>query len=95
MKTNIQIEVVYALADEQVVIPIECPYGATLGEAIERSGIEQRCPSIDLDNMDVGVFGLKQPLDYVLSDQDRVEIYRPLLLTPVEARRLRAEVNRS
>ena len=94
MKTDLQIEVVYALADHQVVIALECPYGITLGEAIEQSGIEKRCPDIDLEKMDVGVFGLKQPLDHVLSDHDRVEIYRPLLLAPVEARRLRAKVNR-
>jgi putative ubiquitin-RnfH superfamily antitoxin RatB of RatAB toxin-antitoxin module len=38
----------------------------------------------------VGVFGKKRPLDSVLRDGDRVELYRPLLADPKESRRRRA-----
>ncbi|WP_426191334.1 RnfH family protein [Massilia sp. DWR3-1-1] len=38
----------------------------------------------------VGVFGKKRPLESVLRDGDRVELYRPLLADPKESRRRRA-----
>ena len=36
-----------------------------------------------------GIWGRVQPLDTLLRDRDRVELYRPLLVDPKEARRLR------
>jgi putative ubiquitin-RnfH superfamily antitoxin RatB of RatAB toxin-antitoxin module len=38
----------------------------------------------------VGIFGKKKPLDTVLREGDRVELYRPLLADPKETRRRRA-----
>ncbi|MDD9868996.1 MAG: RnfH family protein [Gammaproteobacteria bacterium] len=38
----------------------------------------------------VGVFGRRVALDCVLEEGDRIEIYRPLRRTPMEARRIRA-----
>jgi len=38
----------------------------------------------------VGVFGQLVALDYVLSEGDRVEVYRPLAISPAERRRQRA-----
>lgn len=89
--TDMSISVVYALAEVQEVVQICCPQGTTIGQAIAQSGICNKCPEIDLDVVEVGVYGLKQGLDFTLSDNDRVEIYRPLLVSPTEARRLRAK----
>jgi putative ubiquitin-RnfH superfamily antitoxin RatB of RatAB toxin-antitoxin module len=36
------------------------------------------------------VFAKKVPADRVLEEGDRVELYRPLILDPMEARRRRA-----
>ena len=38
----------------------------------------------------IGIFGKKKPLDTVLRDGDRLELYRPLLADPKETRRRRA-----
>ena len=38
----------------------------------------------------VGIFSRKVPLDHVLRDGDRIEIYRPLTADPKEMRRQRA-----
>lgn len=38
----------------------------------------------------VGVFGQLVALDYVLAEGDRVEVYRPLTISPAERRRQRA-----
>lgn len=89
--TEIQISVVYALADRQEVVRMRCPQGITIGQAIHQSKVCAKYPEIDLESQEVGVHGLKQGLDFNLSDNDRVEIYRPLLVSPMEARRLRAE----
>jgi putative ubiquitin-RnfH superfamily antitoxin RatB of RatAB toxin-antitoxin module len=38
----------------------------------------------------VGIHGKKQTLDTVLREHDRVEVYRPLIADPKDARRRRA-----
>jgi putative ubiquitin-RnfH superfamily antitoxin RatB of RatAB toxin-antitoxin module len=54
----------------------------------------QRYPQIDLGTQKVGVFGKLKPLDAVLADHDRVEIYRPLLVDPKLSRQRRVEKTR-
>lgn len=84
------VEVIYALPDRQVVLGVEVTAGATLREAIERSGILRQCPEIDLTRHKVGVFGRLRGLDEEVAPGDRVEIYRPLPADPKEMRRRRA-----
>lgn len=88
------IEVCYALPDEQALIPLQLPEGATVQQALEASGILQRYPQINLSQQKVGVFGKLKPLDAVLADHDRVEIYRPLTVDPKAARQRRVEKTR-
>ncbi|CAE6716531.1 RnfH family protein [Paraburkholderia haematera] len=94
MSARLSIEVCYALANEQTLIAVELQEGATLRQAIEASGILQRYPQIDLGTQKVGVFGKLKPLDAVLADHDRVEIYRPLLVDPKLSRQRRVEKTR-
>ncbi|MFM0430392.1 RnfH family protein [Paraburkholderia aspalathi] len=94
MSARLSIEVCYALANEQALITVDLPEGATLQLAIEASGILQRYPQIDLGMQKVGVFGKLKPLDTVLADHDRVEIYRPLLVDPKLSRQRRVEKTR-
>jgi uncharacterized protein len=94
MSARLSIEVCYALAGEQTLIAVELPAGATLQQALEASGILQRYPRIDLVTQKVGVFGKLKPLDTVLADHDRVEIYRPLLVDPKLSRQRRVEKTR-
>jgi putative ubiquitin-RnfH superfamily antitoxin RatB of RatAB toxin-antitoxin module len=94
MSARLSIEVCYALPNEQTLIAVELPEGATLQQALDVSGILQRCPQIDLSTQKVGVFGKLKPLDAVLADHDRVEIYRPLLVDPKVSRQRRVEKTR-
>ncbi|MGF6444989.1 RnfH family protein [Paraburkholderia youngii] len=94
MSARLTVEVCYALAGEQALIAVELPAGATLRQAIDASGILRRFPSIDLNTQKVGVFGKLKPLDTVLADHDRVEIYRPLLVDPKVSRQRRVEKTR-
>ena len=87
---ELEVEVAYARPEEQVLLKVRVPEGATLRAAIEASGILQRFREIDLARDAVGIFGKLAKLDDRLSAGDRVEIYRPLAMDPKEARRRRA-----
>ncbi len=87
---TIEVEVVYALPGQQTLLTVRLPEGATVEEAIRRSGILERHPEIDLACNKVGIFGHARTLDTPLRDRDRVEIYRPITCDPKEVRRQRA-----
>lgn len=84
---KIKVEVVYALPDNQMVLPVTLEPGATIGDAIEASGLASRVPEIDLQVNKVGVFGKVSKLDHELWDGDRVEVYRPLIADPKAAKK--------
>ena len=90
MPEEIIVEVAYAMPGEQVIISIKVPTKFNVKQAIEKSGIQKKFPSIDLSKNKVGIFGKKTTLDHVLKNRDRIEIYRPLILDPKEMRRKRA-----
>lgn len=89
----IPVEVVYGLPEEQVLLKLTVPAGTTVREAARLSGLAARFPDIDVEHVPLGVFGklARSPGTQVLQAGDRVEIYRPLLIDPKEARKLRAE----
>lgn len=88
---SLSVEIAYALPETQLLIELEVAAGATAREAIENSGILQRFPEIDLSRQKIGIFGKVVKPDCVLNSGDRVEIYRPLIADPKDARRRRAE----
>ncbi|MCO5760339.1 MAG: RnfH family protein [Chromatiaceae bacterium] len=87
---TIRVEVAYARPEQQALIPVEVPEGATLEQAIVQSRIQEQFPEIQLQTAKVGVFGKLGKLSAILRDGDRVEIYRPLLADPKEVRKQRA-----
>jgi putative ubiquitin-RnfH superfamily antitoxin RatB of RatAB toxin-antitoxin module len=87
---HIQVEVAYALPDVQEIVTVEVEAGTTLRQAIERSGLLNRYPEIDLAVNKVGIFGRLAKPDEVLRARDRVEIYRVLIADPKEVRKQRA-----
>lgn len=87
---TIMVEVAYGLPDRQALLQVELPAGANLADAIEASGIREAFPELEVAADRVGIWGRKAALNQPLNDGDRVEIYRPLLVDPKEARRARA-----
>ena len=87
----IAVEVVYALPDTQSLIALTVAAGTTARQAIEQSGILRRHPQIDPSCRKIGIFGKAARPDVVLKEGDRVEIYRPLVANPKDARRRRAK----
>ena len=90
-KPLLRIEVAYALREEQVLLELEMAEGTTARQAVEHSGILRRFPEIDLARAGLGIFGRVVSPDTPLRDGDRVEIYRPLMADPKQARRTRAK----
>ena len=86
---DLQIEIVDARAHEQTVVRVSVAPGATVQDAVERSGIcsEGRCDP----SPSYGIFGRRVAPTQRLVDGDRIEIYRPLQVDPRLARRRRAK----
>lgn len=84
------VEVAFATPDKQVLVEVEATAGLTVGDAIKRSAIARQFPAHDLDRLAVGVWGRLVSRQDPVAAGDRVEIYRPLVTDPREARRKRA-----
>ena len=91
------IEVAYATPEKQKIIALQVAEGCTAFDAAVQSGIDTIFPQIQFESDPMGIFGnnlgsrgLPPAKEYVMREGDRVEIYRPLIADPKEARRQRA-----
>lgn len=73
----------------QDVTPVRLAPGATIAEAIARSGLVEAY-GLDLAALGVAVFGKRRSLDAEVREGDRIELLRPLVADPKAARRARA-----
>jgi len=89
----LQIEVVYALPERQVLRRVSLPEGSTVDNAVHASGLRAEFP--ESDAIHVGIYGKAVSKDTILRDRDRVELYRPLEADPKEIRRARAAKRRA
>lgn len=80
----LHVGVAYATPARQVWLKLDVPEGATVADAIARSGILAQFPEIDLDAQKVGIFGKVTPLTATVADGDRIEIYRPITADPAK-----------
>jgi uncharacterized protein len=79
---KMKVHIAYALPSRQVVQSVDVPEGTSIRSAIEVSGVLEQLPHVDLTRNKVGIFGKVKPLDTVLADGDRVEIYQPITVDP-------------
>jgi uncharacterized protein len=87
---KIRVEVVYALPDEQTTIAVELEQGARVADALASSRLRELLPGGSLAGHQIGIWGVPASPETELRDRDRVEIYRPLVADPKQARRQRA-----
>ncbi|MDE2155746.1 MAG: RnfH family protein [Xanthomonadaceae bacterium] len=89
---TIRVEVVYASATGQIILyRAELAQGTTVIQAIDASGITRALAHGTIEPQRLGIHGRRVAPDQLLRDGDRIEIYRPLMLDPMEARRRRAK----
>lgn len=80
-----RIEVIRAWPRRHEAVILALPEGATVADALAAAAfLQQETPAA------VAIHGETVALDQTLRDGDRVELLRPLLLDPKEARRRRA-----
>ncbi len=87
----LEIEIVYGLADRQRLETLQVVEGTTARAAVLQSGIAEHFPEVNLHTAPLGIFGKRVKDETVLRQRDRIEIYRPLLIDPKEARRRRVQ----
>lgn len=80
-----RVEVIRAWPHRFESVELDLPDGSTVAAAVAASGFDGLTPGQPL-----AVHGLMVEDDAVLREGDRVEVLRPLLLDPKEARRRRA-----
>lgn len=85
-----KIEVAYAEPMEQVILALDISPNTTAIEAIIQSGILHRFPGLNPDTLNIGIFSKPCKPDQTVKEGDRIEIYRPLIADPKQARRNRA-----
>lgn len=89
------VEVVYAPAGRPVDLSqLVLPPGTTLAQALDACGVLKR-HGLALEDTPVGIWGRRARPDTLLRPGDRVELYRPLVCDPKQARRLRQRGQRS
>ncbi|MDP1557752.1 MAG: RnfH family protein [Nitrosomonas sp.] len=92
MANQIEIEIVYALPGNQLLKRVKVPNGTTAEQAIAISCVTSIFPEISLTKNKLGIFGKSIKPEMILHPHDRLEIYRPLIIDPKEARRKRARI---
>ncbi|MCV6610304.1 MAG: RnfH family protein [Amphritea sp.] len=88
----IQVEVAFALPHEQKIVSLQVAEDCSIYDAVIQSRIAELYPQIDVDNDPMGIFGkaVRDPKSTTIRAGERVEIYRPLIADPKEARAKRA-----
>lgn len=93
MENKIRVEVAYGLANQQHIYVLQVAQGTTARQAVQQCDVLHDYPDANV-NAPVGIFGKVVRDNTVLRDNDRVELYRPLLADPKDARRKRVQNNK-
>jgi putative ubiquitin-RnfH superfamily antitoxin RatB of RatAB toxin-antitoxin module len=87
----VKVTVVWSTPHLQDVIAVELPPGATIAEAVRRSGFVAQY-GLDPATLRCARYGIRAAADACLAESDRVEITRALLVDPKVARVRRARL---
>lgn len=74
--------IAYDNGKRQVWLKLEVPDESTVKDVIKLSKLHELFPEIDLENQKVGIFGKATRLDAVVTEGNRVEVYRPITADP-------------
>lgn len=85
---SIQVEVIYALPDRYWSIRLNLPENCPVGIAVQKA--RAQWPEVAIDEHRLAIFSRPVTVESVLRDGDRLEILRPLIADPKQARRARA-----
>ncbi|QCI24332.1 RnfH family protein [Buchnera aphidicola (Muscaphis stroyani)] len=83
----IKVTIVYAFPDIQHIFQVNVCLGSTVKDAILSSKILKNIKNISLYKNKIGIYNKQVYLNTILKNEDRIEIYRPLIVTPNERRK--------
>lgn len=95
MTKSVSVEVVFADQYRQLLIALSTSNRATIAEVLEESRIYDEFPNVELRSYPVGIWGRCAERSDTVRDGDRVELYRPLVADPRDARRRLAEIGQT
>lgn len=81
------VEVMYAELDKVWQFPMRIPVGSTVADALAVAKAHSSWPAIKVNQELLAVYGQTATLQTRLYEYDRVEILRPLVIDPMDARR--------
>ncbi len=87
---TITVEVAYALPHKQKIVAVKVAPGTAARDVVRQSGIVRDFPELDVESVNLGLFGKAVKDNYIPEPGDRIELYRPLKADPKEARKARA-----
>jgi uncharacterized protein len=88
----ITVQVCAAKPDRVARQSFSVPVGTTIGEIQAHPDLSADLRAAWQSASGIGIFGVAKPLDTVLADGDRIELWRPLIADPKDARRQRAKL---
>lgn len=88
----IRVEVAYALPHDQKIVAVQVEEDCSAYDVVIRSGIVELYPEINPETIPMGIFGkaIRNPMETIMKEGQRIELYRPLIADPKEARAKRA-----
>jgi putative ubiquitin-RnfH superfamily antitoxin RatB of RatAB toxin-antitoxin module len=93
-KNNIVVELAYLTPNKNYLITVLVPCDSCVKDVIGTSGVLEEFEELKFNGEEfshpVAIFGKKCELNASLNNKDRIEILRPLKLSAMEARKLRA-----
>jgi hypothetical protein len=90
---KIAVTVAYAAPGVEVLVAVTLQAGATIGDAIAASAIATRL-EFETARLERAIFGQRAKDSTPLAEGDRVELTRPLIADPKQARHKRAAAPR-
>src|SRR3546814_11918367 len=70
---TLDIEIVHALPERQVLLTLQVAPGTCVAEALMQTDLQKSFPGIDPMTMPIGIFGQRVASDRVLRTGDRIE----------------------
>ena len=90
---TIEVEVIYAELEKVWHFPMRVPVNSIVADALAIAKQHANWPNIEIKPELLAVYGQTATLQTRLHEFDRVEILRPLLIDPMDARRGRVAKN--
>ena len=87
----VKVQVVFTAPGRSMVADLQLRPGATVSDALDGVRQLEEFRGVVISEESVGIFGRLIQSDRILTDGDRVEIYRGLQVDPKELRRNRAK----